>query len=305
MSREVSPLAQTLRKKAKEIEELLKEYEKLRYGDETWRFGDEIWQQGKTEIRKVCPKCGRQYTLKSKEEKCELCGEDLVRMQVRLGIPPHSAGQPPQITVSSSPRSIFYEETSETESSNEKPKKAYKKAVNPVNFAMVIMGELTNQDANRLELEKRYGLLVDLGVDERRNCVALIPWLRKLASILSYILETRTLYSSEIKAIYPELLTSIEIALGTCDQLAHLLGRQHGQLTARQYDELLVKLLHYTKIAQQAALQLADYHEEFIGAQATPFESPEAKFVLEMEEKEAKKFKEFPIEEEKGEKPKG
>ena len=298
MSREVSPLAQTLRAKAEEIEQLLKEYEILRYGDEIWRFGDETWRKGKTEVRKVCPKCGRQYPLNSKEEKCELCDENLVKTEVRLGIPPHTAGQPPQITVSSSPRSIFYEEEAKTQNSNRKSKKGYKKAVNPVNFALVIMGELTNEDAHRMELEKRYGILSDLGVDERRNCVALIPWLRKLASILSYILETRTLYSSEIKAIYPELLTSIEIALSTCDQLAYLLGRQHGQLTARQYDELLVKLLHYTKIAQQAALQLADYHEEFIGAQATPFESPEAKFVLEMEEKEAKKFKEFPAEEE-------
>ncbi|MCS7124554.1 MAG: hypothetical protein NZ932_03965 [Candidatus Bathyarchaeota archaeon] len=286
------PLSLKLRKCASNIGALLEEYERLRFGDERWR-------KGEIAVAYVCEKCNYQLSdieaskRAKKSEKgdfiCIFCNQPLVARQVRLGTPP-------QITVVSSPRNIFYEpeedENNETQTENNRKNK---KAVNPVAQALINLGELDEQDVQTMELEKRYYLLVEVGLDERRDCSPLVQWLRKLASELSYILETRELYSPEIKAMYPEILTNIEVAIATCDQLAHLLGQQGGTLTKKQYDELLVKLLHFATIAQKAAEQLADYHEEFMGGATGPFayESLEAKYVLETEEEKIKKlFKE-------------
>ncbi|MEM2445423.1 MAG: hypothetical protein QW734_02050 [Candidatus Bathyarchaeia archaeon] len=314
---ESPPLSVTLRQKAKNIESLLKEYEELRYGDELWRFGDELWRRGETATVWLCEKCQTQqpFDPKKKPEQplpCPNCKNPMKLEQIRIGTPPHTAGKPPQITVSSSPRNIFYESEEDASSNGEiaepvetiaEEPRQEKQAVNPIFQAFINLNELSPYETHEMELEKRYNLLTDMGIDERRNCAALIPWLRKLASELTYIFETRELYSPEIKAVYPELLTNLEVAIATCDQLAHLLGKQGGVLTRKQYDELMVKLLHYTQISMNAALQLADYHEEFMGGATSPFayETIEAKYVLETEEEKAKKLAspEVAIEEEK------
>ena len=233
-----SPLSQKLREKAKMIERLLEEYSVLRYGDKEYR--------------------------ESKGEK----------------------GTPPQITVISSPRAIFEleessaeadcaERNSEGEEKTEEKteKKEEKKAVNPLIGALRDLGEIEEKDVKNFDLENRYKIIRDLGVREQYNCSALVRWVPRLAAQLTYILETREMYSSEIKAVYPELLNDLEIARSTCDQLAYTLSKQNGVLTSNQYSELLVKLLHYTKVAQQAALQLADHHEEFMSAEYSPLES--------------------------------
>ena len=298
--RKPPPLSSMLRGKAVAIEKLQREYEELRYGDEIWRFGDKEWRESKTQVKWTCEKCGTE----AKPEKgaefaiCSKCENLVLPEKVRLGIPPRFAGTPPQITVISSPRNIYYEEevtdeeeeqSEQVENEEQQPEKSEKEelvAFNPLAKAAINLGEITPEQAHKMALDTRYNTLVDLGVDERRHCVALIPWLRKLAGNLTYILETREIYSADIKAVYPELLTNLEIAIGTCDQLAHLLGKQGGTLTRRQFDELLVKLLHYTEIARQAALQLADHHEEFLGAEVSPLEpTAEVEWVLEEEKK--------------------
>jgi hypothetical protein len=295
---EPTPLSKVLRDKAEEIAKLLEEYEELRYGDELWRKGDKIWQQGKTKTVNTCEKCGQEY--EQNIAVCPQCGGTIVKREVRLGIPPRTAGKPPQITVISSPRNIFYEvegdeeeEETQTENEPENQEGLIELAFNPMTQAAIMLGEITQKEAYQMELEKRYNIITELGVDERRNGVALVPWLRKLDSALTYILETRELYSTEIKAVYPELLSNLETAIGTCRQLVHILGKQNGALTRKQYDELLITLLQFSQVARQAALQLADYHEEFMSGAITPFEAEaaEVKYVLEKEEK--KEFKEI------------
>jgi len=183
-------------------------------------------------------------------------------------------GTPPQITVISSPRAIFeLEESSAEADCAECNSEGKKKAVNPLIGALRDLGEIEEKDVKNFDLENRYKIIRDLGVREQYNCSALVRWVPRLAAQLTYILETREMYSSEIKAVYPELLNDLEIARSTCDQLAYTLSKQNGVLTSNQYSELLVKLLHYTKVAQQAALQLADHHEEFMSAEYSPLES--------------------------------
>jgi hypothetical protein len=285
-----------LRDKAEEIRKLLEEYEEIRYGDELWRKGDETWQQGKTKTIFICEKCGREY--RQNVTVCSQCGGAIVEQEVRLGTPPRTAGKPPQITVISSPRNIFYESPDEEETEAEQPEQTEQNEnenliFNPLAHAAIMLGEITPKEAHQMELEKRYNIITDFGVDERRNCTALVSWLRKLDSALTYILETRELYSTEIKAVYPELLSNLETAIGTCRQLAHILGKQDGTLLRRQYNDLLITLLQYSQVAIEAALQLADYHEEFMSGAITPFEAEaaEVKYVLEKEEK--KEFKEI------------
>lgn len=309
--RKPPPLSQKLRDKASDIAKLLKEYEILRFGDETWRYGDELWQENKTEVKWVCEKCGTENPSPKKGEPlqiCSKCREPVLPRKVRLGIPPRTAGRPPQITVVSSPRNIYYEETEtdeeeseESENQNAQPKEQRTLvAFNPLAKAASELGEITPEQAHKMVLDMRYNILTELGVDERRNCVSLVSWVAQLAGILTYILETREIYSAEIKAVYPELLTNLEVAVGTCSQLAHLLGRQSGTLTRQQFDDLLVKLKHYTEIARQTALQLADHHEEFLGAEVSPLEpTAEVEWVLEEEKKFPPKELEEKEEEEK------
>jgi hypothetical protein len=312
--KKIPALSQKLRDKAGMIEKLLDEYNILRFGDETWRYGDKLWQENKIEEHRICEKCGaEQPATQEPVQFCNICGGFVKLQRVRLGTPPRMGGTPPQITVVSSPRSIFYEEEPEEEEdeatnepnqseqtdSEEVEEPQIQKVVNPLAQAAMDLGEITPQQAHKMELDIRYNLLTEFGVDERRNCVALVRWVGKLAGNLTYILETREIYSAEIKAVYPELLSDLDTARGACDQLAHLLSKQNGILTRRQFDETLVRLLHFTEIAKQAALQLADHHEEFLGAEVSPLEpSTELEWVL---EKEAPKP---PTEEVKEEKPK-
>jgi len=174
------------------------------------------------------------------------------------GNPPGKCGKPPKIVVISTPRSIFQSE--------ENPKERSANLVlNPLLQAVTDMGEIDKDTALYLQLENRYNIIRGMGINERMNCSALFPWIRKMAAQITYILETRELYSTEIKAIYPELLNDLEIARATCDELA-------------------AKLLHYAKIAQQAALQLADHHESFMSEEISPLErGPETEWVFQEE----------------------
>jgi len=285
MSERKSPLSQMLRSKADAIEKLLGEYEQLRYGDEDFRKGDKAWRDS----------------------------------QGKEGTPPTRCGKPPQILVVSSPKNIYYEEEiqeeeaavetdaeeiatedpdppetqetqgeqAETEETEDEQAEVLKAITNPLLKAVVMMAEISPAEAHHMELDGKYQLLQELGVLEQYNCIALLPWARKLAAQLTYILETREIYSAEIKAVYPELLEDLGIARSTCDQLAYLLGKQNGVLSHRQFTEMLSKLLHYTEVSRQAALQLADQHEEFMGAAVSPLEpSGEVEWVMkEMEGK--------------------
>jgi len=278
MSERKSPLSEMLRSKAKAIETLLGEYEELRFGDEDFRKGDKAWRES----------------------------------QGKQGTPPTKSGKPPQILVVSSPKNIYYEEQYEeaeleetapeettenpdppeteeaaTEKAEDEQTEALKTITNPLLKAVVTMEEISVAEAHRMELDGKYQLLQDLGVLEQYNCIVLLPWARKLAAQLTYILETREIYSAEIKAVYPELLEDLGIARSTCDQLAYLLGRQNGVLSHKQFTELLSKLLHYTEVSRLAAMQLADQHEEFMGAAVSPLEpSGEVEWVMkEMEGK--------------------
>jgi len=192
------------------------------------------------------------------------------------GIPPGQTGIPPKIVVVSTPRNIFQQE----EISSQNPKNV----INPLFKALQDLNELNDNDVLMLQLDNRFGIIHELGVSERLNCTALFPWVRRLASQITYILETRELYSMEIKAVYPEILNDLEIARSVCDQLAHTLSKQNGVLIDRQYTELMTRLLHYAKIAQQAALQLADHHEAFMSEAISPLESgPETEWVFKEE----------------------
>lgn len=249
MASKTNPLSQKLREKAQNMGELLKEYVELRYGDVDFRYGDEKWR--------------------------ETNGKE--------GTPPGESGIPPKIVVVSTPRNIYQpDETPKKNSENNENKK--QTAVNPLFQALQDLKELNEEQVSTLQLDNRFGIIQDLGVTERLNCSALFPWIRKLASQVTYILETRELYSLEIKAVYPEILNDLEIARSTCDQLTHTLSKQNGILTNRQYTELMTKLLHYAKIAQQAALQLSDHHEAFVTETISPLESgPEIEWVFKEE----------------------
>jgi len=240
-----SPFAAKLREKAGNIRKLLKQYEQLRYGDETWRLGDAKYR--------------------------ETGGES------EEGAPPHTKGKPPEIYVISSPRNIFAIDETEHNSKNpdegNNQDKDKNTAFNPLLKALTDLGEINRESAKELELENRYQILVDLGIRERYNCAVLLKWARQLAAEITYILESREIYSAEVKAIYPELLTDLEIARSTCDQLTHTLARQNGVLTSKQYTEIMSKLLHYTQIALEAANQLADHHEEFMSREVSPLET--------------------------------
>jgi len=274
MATKQHPLSLNLRKKAQNIGTLLKEYIDIRYGDETYRRGDEKWRSS----------------------------------QGKEGIPPGKGGKPPKIVAVSTPRNIYAQDETSSEPPNNKEnkdeteqkngKKELKIAFNPLFTALQNMGELDETQVATLQLDNRFNILQDLGVVERLNCSALFRWLRRMAAQVTYILETRELYSTEIKAIYPELLNDLEVARSTCDQLAYTLSNQSGILTGKQQTQLLAKLLHYAKVAQQAALQLADHHEAFITAETTPFEGPEVEWVFE-KEAPLKPKEEKPKEEEK------
>lgn len=251
-----NPLSQKLRRKAQNIAKLLQEYIKIRYGDETYRMGDEQWR-----------KTG---------------GKE--------GTPPGEGGHPPKIRVISTPRNIYLQETPDfSEISNEASRNPNattpnKNVVNPVFQALLDLGELEEKEVINLQLDNRYGIIQDLGVVERMECSALLPWLRKLASQITYILETREQYSADIKAVYPELLSDLDIARSACDRLTNLLSNQRGILTSTQYSKHVAEILHYAKIAQQAALQLADHHEAFVAETVSPLESgPEIEWVFKEE----------------------
>lgn len=306
-----SPLAERLKKKAEMINTLLNQYQILRFGDETFRKGNTPWRKGKTENFKICQKCRTAYKEKDPRANCK-CGGELKILTVRIGIPPGHSGIPPQIMVASSPRNIYSEEQeqpieeTEEEAAEQKENDASPssgqgaeteptqgiaspmetnqtaiRVVNPLAQALVGLGEMTTNEAHKFELDVKYTVLTELGVEERYNCTVLLPWARQLAAHITYILETREMYSAEIKAIYPELLNDLEVARSSLDHLAYLLGRQHGLLSNRQFAEMMSKILHYAEVAKQAALQLADHHLEFGTAETSPLEaSPEIEWVM-------------------------
>jgi hypothetical protein len=305
-----SPLAERLKQKAEMINTLLNQYQTLRFGDETFRKGDNSWRKGKTENFKICQKCHTAYKEKDPRANCK-CGGELKILTVRIGIPPGHRGVPPQIMVASSPRNIYSEEQEQPIEENEEDAAEQEndassspgqdteaeptqgiaspmetnetgiRIVNPLAQALVGLGEMTTNEAHKFELDVKYTVLTELGVEERYNCTVLLPWARQLAAHITYILETREIYSAEIKAIYPELLNDLEVARSSLDHLAYLLGRQHGLLSNRQFAEMMSKILHYAEVSKQAALQLADHHLEFVTAETSPLEgSPEITWVM-------------------------
>jgi hypothetical protein len=175
------------------------------------------------------------------------------------GLGPHQTGIAPQIHTTTSPSRIFY-----TDEEDPKPN-----IMNPLFKAMRNIGELSTDDAKSLLLQNRYNIISGLGVVERYDASALIPWLRHLARQITYVLETRDVYSEEIKASYPELLTDLETARSLCDQLSYNLGKQSGVLNKRQFTEMVLKILHYAEVCESSALQLADHHDAFVGGGET------------------------------------
>lgn len=319
-----SPLAEHLKEKASMINQLLIQYKNLRYGDDTFQKGDAQWRKGATEKVKVCENCQNFYKEKDSRTSCE-CGGSLTVRVARVGTPPGHGGTPPQIVVVSSPKNIYTEEEQPIEANEEEAaeqdaggssssnqdagaeiiegvetEEAEARIVNPLAQAMVDLGEMTIAEAHRFELDVKYNILTEFGVEERYNCNVLLPWARQLAAHVTYILETREIYSAEIKAIYPELLDDLEIERSSLDHLAYLLGRQHGLLSNRQFTELMSKILHYAEVARQAASQLADHHIEFVTTESSPLEgSPEVEWVFQETEGAPK------LPKSKEEKPKG
>lgn len=152
---------------------------------------------------------------------------------------------------------------------------------NPTLKALMSLGELNENEAKEHQLRAKVNILHSFGVAEQLQCGCLIEWVRELAGEITYLLETRSIYSEEIKAKYPELLTDLEVARGYADNLARKLALQNGVLTAKQYSEIVGALLHYTRIIQTGALQLADHHEEFMGrGVVSPLEGEEIEWVL-------------------------
>lgn len=201
------------------------------------RYGDEEWQKG-----------DKVYRGGDKEK----------------GKGPHQSGTPPKVRVVSSPTRIYYSE--------EEPAEEIEVA-NPLLIAMCHLNELTPEESKGILLQNRYSIITGLGVVERYDAGILLIWLRKLAKQITYILETREIYSEEIKAVYPELLNDLEIARSLCDQLSYTLGKQNGILNKKQFTEQVARLLHYAEVCQSSAMQLADYHDASIGGgEVSPME---------------------------------
>lgn len=194
-------------------------------------------------------------------------------------------GKPPCIYVISTPKILLLdrEEATEKEKNDDvnDANNINNGIQNPVLKALMNLGELNANEAKEHQLQAKVNILHSFGVEERLQCGCLIKWVNKLAGAITYLLETRSIYSEEIKAKYPELLTDLEVARGYADNLARKLALQNGVLTAKQYSEIVGTLLHRTSIIQTGALQLADHHDEFMGrGVVSPLGDEEIEWVL-------------------------
>jgi len=174
--------------------------------------------------------------------------------------PPPNA-TPPSIYVFSSPTTLF-------DTQNQNLKDNPPTICNPALNALIELGEISPADANNLQIKNKIRILRDFGIGDEYDCRALLEWSRNLAQALTYILELKTVYSEEIKARYPELLTNLQTACSSAIELARVLSRQNGILTSSQYRMLIGNMLLYASIAKVSALQLADYHDEYIARTA-------------------------------------
>jgi len=160
---------------------------------------------------------------------------------------------------------------------------------NPVFHALIQMGEFTRADAAYQETLDKVKIVKALGVEPLLEAAVLVDWVSQVSKELTYFLNAQLIYSEEIKAKYPELMTDVKTARGIADKLYIALAEQRGYITLADYHKDVARLLHYTKIIERAAQHLADYHEEFMARGAMPFEwSPGVQWVTEEEEKGAK-----------------
>jgi len=211
----------------------------------------------------------------------------------------------PQISISSDPEMLLhtlFEDQETNPDVQEQPDKATQtedgeeqeqlKPTNPVLNALTQMGELDYRDSIVQETITKVGIIRALGVDAILECACLIEWARKLAANFTYLLECKTIYSDEIKSKYAELLTDLNMARGIADKLVRTLGKNRGFLDIHEYHEQVGTLLHYATIIRKSALQLADYHEEFMmGRAGSPIEVGEEsiEYVLEGDKEKAPK----------------
>lgn len=293
------PLSLKLREKAEVIDKLLTRYYVLRYGDKDYAQGNDIYRKDPGKYAEMQPLLQQlQEEIEKFKSGKHSVEETIVAMDkyasmrqsllAKSGYPPGTSGTPPQIAVVSSPQNLFLrdEEMPQTEEKNEGVNAEVTKprVVNPLLQALSNLGELTYEESHQFELDVKYNILVELGIQERYKCAVLFSWARRLAATITYIFETRELYSPEIKAVYPELLTDLESGRAECDKLAHLLGKQGGILTRKQFEDTISRILHFAEIAKSAALQLADDHDEFMGATGKElYDSKEIKWVKEKE----------------------
>jgi len=154
-----------------------------------------------------------------------------------------------------------------------------------------MLGELKPEEAHDYQTKSKIQTIRGFGVTTEYDCRALIPWVRKLAAKITYLLETKMVYSEEVKARYPELLTDLETARGVADKLMKTLANYDGILPIQDFRQLISLTLHYAEIVKTSALQLADYHEEYISRTVPSFTeiheaTPEEKWVFSEEEPE-------------------
>jgi len=218
---------------SKRLRETAKNIENLLKEYETYRWGDEMFRKGEVDPKTKKP-----------------------------------LGSPPQIHVTASPDYIYL---TEEEINNLKNNPGIEnEIINPLLKGLVDKGELKPEEALYYQSKLKVRIIRDLGIGEIYECRILLPWISKLAKEVTYLLQILLTYSEEIKAKYQELLIDLEILKGKCNELARKLARQGGTLTSKQYREFMGEIIHFTRIAQAAALQLADYHDEFIARGAPP-----------------------------------
>jgi len=138
------------------------------------------------------------------------------------------------------------------------------KFVNPTLRAVINLGELTAAEALHERASAKVRLLKSFGISPLLWSQCLIDWSSRLAGEFTYLLEAKTLYSEEIKAVYPELLVDLEEARGLADNLSRKLAHDGGYISLDDFHAQVGTLVHYAKIILQSAKHLADYHDEIL-----------------------------------------
>jgi len=133
--------------------------------------------------------------------------------------------------------------------------------VNPLLNALTDMGELSPEEAYSKMFEVRARVAERLGISTVLSCDWLIPWSRRVASIVEYLYRMILVYSEEIRSKYQEMVTIPAEAKRWLEKLYMALVEGRGMLTMDQYHDLVGKALFFTQQCVHVARHLADYHE--------------------------------------------